>query len=419
MRLPNTGISNVLASVRKRSPLGDLQHDAYWMNAEAFLLTVDENAKNNGFSNSGDGDGGRIEGSQAAYVVLYEEKHYCGIVAYGSKPLTWSKSGQNSAPGGVKRKAAVSYMNRTGIPNTMTRTTGENIKRLVRKYSVKNSQMNKFGFPAEEHVQDVIHSRLKPDLETELSLEDILSKYVFVVLHDEDGHYLKRISSPTPASAHPYTSAGIPTPWEFARQQFPVLLRFARNNLQMTLSNPGHITLSAPQNTLLSWDTVEGTYERAQLTGSFTGAHPPGPSRLTPADLAPTRPNLRRFDFHTMVPPNWHLGKVNHAVDVVTPDYAYGQLHYFDNPRTDGVGYLGKKIRVKLGIGMSFADVEARGRMRTCGIRNTWEMQMHVPLVPLAPTAVTHFLLAEAVTLDLLDDPGCEVRGERGDSCGG
>ncbi|KAJ3855317.1 hypothetical protein EV368DRAFT_62580 [Lentinula lateritia] len=111
----------------------------------------------------------------------------------------------------------------------MTRTTGENIKRLVRKYSVKDSQMNKFGFPAEEHVQDVIHSRLKPDLETELSLEDILSKYVFVVMHDEDDY-----------------------------------------NLQMTLSNPGHITLSAPQNTLLSWDTVEGTYERASLTGSFT-----------------------------------------------------------------------------------------------------------------------------------------------------
>ncbi|KAJ3860894.1 hypothetical protein EV359DRAFT_66945 [Lentinula novae-zelandiae] len=199
-------------------------------------------AKNNGFSNSGDGDGGRKEGSQAAYVVLYVEKH-CGIVAYGSKPSTSSKgssqfsqSGQNSAPGGVKRKAA-----------------------------------------------DVIHSRLKPYLETELSLEDILSKYVFVVMHDEDDY-----------------------------------------NLQMTLSNPGHITLSAPQNTLLSWDTVEGTYERAQLTGSFTGVHRPGPSRLTPAELAPTRPNLRRFDFHTMVPPNWHLGKVNHAVDVVTPDYAYG-----------------------------------------------------------------------------------------------
>ncbi|KAJ3914512.1 hypothetical protein F5877DRAFT_82728 [Lentinula edodes] len=40
---------------------------------------------------------------------------------------------------------------------------------------------------------------------------------------------LKKEQLPAPASAHPYTSAGIPTPWEFARQQFPVLLRFARN----------------------------------------------------------------------------------------------------------------------------------------------------------------------------------------------
>ncbi|KAJ3875181.1 hypothetical protein F5051DRAFT_442632 [Lentinula edodes] len=170
----------------------------------------------------------------------------------------------------------------------MITTTRENIKRLVRKYSVKDSQMNKFGFPAEEHVQDVIHSRLtnhfQPYLETELSLEDILSKYVFMAMHGEDEH-----------------------------------------NLQMTLSNPGHIALSAPQNTLLSWDTVEGTYERAQLTGSFTDVHPPGHSRLTPAELALTRPTLRRFDFHTMIPLNWYLGEVNHAVGVVTPDYAYGQ----------------------------------------------------------------------------------------------
>ncbi|KAJ4465315.1 hypothetical protein C8J55DRAFT_493568 [Lentinula edodes] len=97
--------------------------------------------------------------------------------------------------------------------------------------------------------------------------------------------------------------------------------------------------------------------------------------------------------------------------------YISVRLHYFNNPRTDRVCYLGKKVvggvdgerdltvdeRVKLGIGMSFADVEARGRMRST--RNTWKMRMHIPLVPLAPAAVAHFLLAEAVFLDLLGDP--------------
>ncbi|KAF9063246.1 hypothetical protein BDP27DRAFT_1335380 [Rhodocollybia butyracea] len=183
----------------------------------------------------------------------------------------------------------------------------------------------------------------QPYLETELSIENILGKYVIVAMHDEDDY-----------------------------------------NLQMTLSNPGHITLSVPHNTLPSWDTIEGTYERGQLTGSFTGFHPPGPSRLSPAELARTRPNLRKFDFHTMVPPNWYLGKVNHAIDVVTPvdsngnHYISVMLHYFDNPQVDGVWYLGKKVvdgvdgerggltedeRVKLGIGVSSADIEARGRM--------------------------------------------------------
>ncbi|KAJ3903438.1 hypothetical protein F5879DRAFT_923067 [Lentinula edodes] len=121
------------------------------------------------------------------------------------------------------------------------------------------------------------------------------------------------------------------------------------------------------QNTLLAWDTVEGTYQGAQLTGSFTDGV-------------------------------WYLGKK-----------VVGGV--------DGERGLTVDERVKLGIGMSFADVEARGRMRS--IRNTWEMRMHVSLVPLASAAVAHFLLAEAVFLDLFDDPGCEVRGKRGNSCGG
>ncbi|KAJ3812448.1 hypothetical protein F5876DRAFT_63983 [Lentinula aff. lateritia] len=326
-------------------------NDAYWMNAEAFLPTVDEMAipvldvrYNKGEMElswsqrvySGDGDGGRKEGSQAAFVVLYAKKH-CGIVAYGSKPLTWSKVPRSSRWTSTHRSLLTSRGPRWSKKEGRESAKNQNIKHLVREYSVKISQMKKFGFPGMggHHPKwwDAEEQRTwiwQPYLETELSLEDILGKYVFVAMHDEDDY-----------------------------------------NLQMTLSNPGHITLSAPQNTLLSWDTVEGTYERAQLTGSFTGVHPPGPSRLTPAELALTRPNLRRFDFHTMVPPNWYLGKVNHAIDVVTPmdsngnHYISVMLHYFDNPREDGVWYLGKKVvggvdgergltedeRVKLGIG--------------------------------------------------------------------
>ncbi|KAJ3891975.1 hypothetical protein GG344DRAFT_64961 [Lentinula edodes] len=339
MRLPSTGISNVLVSVRKRSPLRDLQHDAYWMNAEAFLLTVDEMA---------------IPALDVRYdkgeMELSWSQRVCGampkitaspIVAYGSKPLTsstvprsfrWSsthrslltsfvaESGQNSAPGGAKRKAAKILSPR---------------------------------FPNEKV-------------------------------------WLSSCGTCTPCTTAPNEAL-----------------------------KPGSQTLSDPQNTLLAWDTAEGTYQGAQLTGSFTGVHPPGPSRLTPAELALTRPKIRRWLPLIVI---WKNNR-NHYISVM--------LRYFDNPRADGVWYLGKKVvggvdgergltvdeRVKLGIGMSFADVEARGRMRS--IRNTWEMRMHVSLVPLASAAVAHFLLAEAVFLDLLDDPGCEVRGKRGNSCGG
>ncbi|KAJ3921591.1 hypothetical protein F5877DRAFT_64835 [Lentinula edodes] len=143
MRLPGTGISNVLVSVRKRSPLRDLQRDAYWMNDEAFLLTVDENAKNNGFSNSGDGDGGREEGSQAA--SRWSSTHRSLLTSFVAH---LAESGQNSAPGGVKRKAAKILSPR---------------------------------FPNEK----VWLSRLQPYLETKLSLENIPRKYVFVAMHDD------------------------------------------------------------------------------------------------------------------------------------------------------------------------------------------------------------------------------------------
>ena len=82
-----------------------------------------------------------------------------------------------------------------------------------------------------------------------------------------------------------------------------------------------------------------------------------------------------------MDPPNWYLGSVNHAIDVVEPvdgngnHYVSIMLHYFENPAYDGVWYLGKKVvnerdrqgvteeeRIQLGIGVSIEEIEAKGR---------------------------------------------------------
>lgn len=149
-------------------------------------------------------------------------------------------------------------------------------------------------------------------------------------------------------------------------------------NLCMNLINPGEFTFSmhADGADMPSWDQVEATYQRGQLSGAAKGfLPPPRADNKERQDVTDTRCNWRRFDFMTMDPPNWYLGKVNHALDVVVPvddngnHYISIMLHYFNNENYDGVWVLGKKVvdgtevglteeeRIRLGIGISFDDI--------------------------------------------------------------